>query len=60
MFRVNNFTNNDDIRIVESLGAFTVVEYLRDLSVLPASAVRTPLWSTGTTMPTSGDRKSVV
>ena len=38
MFRVNNFTNNDDIRIVESLGAFTVVEYLRDLSVLPAQA----------------------
>lgn len=38
MFRVNNFTNNDDIRIVETLGAFTVVEYLRDLSVLPAQA----------------------
>ncbi len=38
MFRVNNFTNNDDIRIVESMGAFTVVEYLRDLSVLPEQA----------------------
>lgn len=38
MFRVNNFTNNDDIRIVETLGAFTVVEYLRDLSVLPSQA----------------------
>ncbi len=38
MFRINNFTNNDDIRVVESMGAFTVVEYLRDLSVLPEQA----------------------
>lgn len=38
MFRVNNFTNNDDIRILDSMGAFTVVEYLRDLSVVPATA----------------------
>ena len=38
MFRINNFTNNDDIRILESMGAFTVVEYLRDLSVLPEQA----------------------
>ena len=38
MFHINNFTNNDDIRILESMGAFTVVEYLRDLSVLPEQA----------------------
>ena len=38
MFRVNNFTNNDDIRILDSMGAFTIVEYLRDLSVVPATA----------------------
>ena len=38
MFRVKNFTNNDDVRILESLGAFSVVEYTRDLSVTPASA----------------------
>ena len=38
MFRINNFTNNDDIRTVTSMGAFTVVEYLRDLSVLPEQA----------------------
>lgn len=38
MFRINNFTNNDDIRTVASMGAFTVVEYLRDLSVLPEQA----------------------
>lgn len=38
MFRINNFTNNDDIRTLESMGAFTVVEYLRDLSVLPEQA----------------------
>ena len=38
MYTINNFTNNDDIRILDSLGPFTVVEYLRDLSVLPMNA----------------------
>ena len=38
MFRINNFTNNDDIRTLDSMGAFTVIEYLRDLSVLPEQA----------------------
>lgn len=38
MFRINNFTNNDDIKTLESLGAFSVVEYQRDLSVMPESA----------------------
>ena len=38
MFRINNFTNNDDIRTIDTMGAFTVIEYLRDLSVLPEQA----------------------
>lgn len=38
MYSIGNFFDNDDIRTVESKGPFTVVEYLRDLSVSPASA----------------------
>lgn len=38
MFRIDNFTENDDIRTLASLGAFTVVEYQRDLSVMPGDA----------------------
>ncbi len=38
MFQIRNFTDNDDVRTLESRGAFTVVEYLRDLSVSPSSA----------------------
>lgn len=38
MFQISNFTDNDDVRVIESLGAFTSVEYLRDLSVAPSSA----------------------
>ena len=38
MYQIYNFTNNDDIRTLDQLGAFTVVEYLRDLSVMPSEA----------------------
>lgn len=38
MYQINNFTNNDDVRILHSLGAFTVVEYTKDLSVMPDTA----------------------
>lgn len=38
MFQIRNFTDNDDVRTLECRGAFTVVEYLRDLSVSPSSA----------------------
>ena len=38
MFQIRNCTDNDDVRTLESRGAFTVVEYLRDLSVSPSSA----------------------
>ena len=39
MYRISNLTDNDDIRILKSAGAFTVIEYLRDLSVSPQSAM---------------------
>ena len=38
MFQISNFTNNDDIRVLDSAGPFTVIEYLRDLSVMPNNA----------------------
>lgn len=38
MYRISNFTDNDDVHVKDSLGPFTVVEYLRDLSVMPANA----------------------
>lgn len=38
MFQISNFTNNDDIRVLDSAGPFTVIEYLRDLSVMPSNA----------------------
>lgn len=39
MYTINNFTNNDDIKTLDSLGAFTVIEYQRDLSVTPNNAM---------------------
>ena len=38
MYTISNYTNNDDVRIISSMGPFTVVEYLRDLSVTPENA----------------------
>lgn len=38
MIQIKNFTDNDDIRIVDTKGAFQVIEYKRDLSVLPQTA----------------------
>ncbi len=39
MIRVNNFFNNDDVKITDQKGGFKIVEYQRDLSVSPANAV---------------------
>ena len=39
MYNINNFTGNDDIRILNQLGPFTVIEYVRDLSVMPSEAL---------------------
>lgn len=38
MYKINNFTDNDDIKTLYSKGAFTVIEYQRDLSVSPTYA----------------------
>lgn len=40
MYQISNFTNNDDVRIIDSLGAFSVIEYQRDLSVMPEDAMK--------------------
>lgn len=39
MYAVNNFFNNDDIRIIDEMGPFKVLEYRRDLSVMPGDAM---------------------
>ncbi len=39
MYQIKNFTDNDDIRVLEELGPFKVVEYIRDLSVMPSNAM---------------------
>lgn len=41
MFEIKNFQNNDDIKTLDSLGAFSVIEYQRDLSVMPETAMIT-------------------
>lgn len=38
MYQISNFMNNDDVKTIDSLGPFTVVEYQRDLSVTPDNA----------------------
>lgn len=39
MFEIKNFTDNNDIRTLQKLGPFQVVEYVRDLSVSPENAM---------------------
>ena len=39
MYRLSNFMDNDDIKTLDSKGPFTVIEYQRDLSVTPESAI---------------------
>lgn len=38
-YNVDNLLNNDDIKILQQKGAFTIIEYQRDLSVMPSSAM---------------------
>ncbi|MBQ8238605.1 MAG: AIM24 family protein [Oscillospiraceae bacterium] len=38
MFKIKNFTDNDDVRILDQMGPFQVIEYTRDLSVSPGDA----------------------
>ena len=39
MYQIKNFTTNDDIKVLDEKGCFQVIEYQRDLSVTPGSAV---------------------
>ena len=39
MYQVRNFTDNDDVKILAERGPFSIIEYQRDLSVNPASAI---------------------
>ena len=38
MYSVKNFFDNDDVKVINEMGPFKVVEYQRDLSVMPSSA----------------------
>ena len=40
MYQISNFTDNDDAKILSQLGAFQIIEYQRDLSVAPNSAIK--------------------
>lgn len=39
MYKIKNFTDNDDIKVIGTMGAFTAIEYLRDLSLEPSQAI---------------------
>ena len=39
MFQINNFLNNNNMKVIEQLGPFRVFEHEKDLSVSPSSAV---------------------
>lgn len=38
MYKISNFTDNDDIKVLNEMGAFKVIEYVKDLSVTPSTA----------------------
>lgn len=38
-YQISNFTDNDDIKTLDQQGPFSLIEYQRDLSVTPASAL---------------------
>lgn len=39
MYTIKNFLENDDISILDEKGPFAVIEYKRDLSITPATAI---------------------
>lgn len=39
MYQISNFMDNDDVKTLSNLGPFSVIEYQRDLSVMPDSAI---------------------
>lgn len=40
MYQIRNFFDNDDVKVNDSLGAFSVIEYQKDLSVMPETAMQ--------------------
>ena len=40
MYQIRNFFDNDDVKVIDSLGAFSVIEYQKDLSVMPETAMQ--------------------
>ncbi len=39
MYQIRNFLENDDVKVIDSKGAFSVIEYQKDLSVMPETAM---------------------
>lgn len=39
MYKINNLSDNDDIRIADAKAGMKVIEYMSDLSVMPSTAV---------------------
>lgn len=39
MYQIRNFYENDDVKVIDSMGAFKVIEYQKDLSVMPQNAM---------------------
>ena len=39
MYTIKNFLDNDDVKVLDKLGAFSVIEYQKDLSVTPETAM---------------------
>lgn len=39
MYKIKNFFDNDDVKVIDSKGAFSVIEYQKDLSVMPQNAM---------------------
>ena len=39
MYRISNFTDNDDVKVIDQKGPFAIAEWQRDLSVMPRGAV---------------------
>ena len=39
MYNINNFQNNDDVKVLDTQGPFSVIEYKKDLSVSPSTAM---------------------
>lgn len=39
MYKIQNFLDNDDINVIDKKGPFSIIEYKRDLSVTPNTAI---------------------